>query len=103
MDKVLGPEMGRFVRELHEEHGVIFHLDDSATAMKAGASPARAAATLEADLVITGVGVRPRLALAEKAGLAVDRGVTVNAYLETSDPDDPGGGRYRALARSAYR
>ncbi|MES2294086.1 MAG: FAD-dependent oxidoreductase [Pseudomonadota bacterium] len=85
MEKILGAEMGRFVRALHEDHGVIFHLEDSAVAFEGKTVRLKSGGGLEADLVIAGVGVRPRIQLAEKAGLAIDRGVMVNAYLETSD------------------
>ena len=87
MERILGPQMGDFVRSLHEEHGVIFHLEDTATAIDARQVTLKSGGTINADLVVVGVGVRPRLTLAEKAGLATDRGVMVNAYLETSVPD----------------
>ncbi len=86
MERILGPEMGDFVRALHEEHGVIFHLGDTVTAIEGKRATLKSGGTLEADLVVVGVGVRSRLALAEKAGLAIDRGVTVDKYLETSAP-----------------
>lgn len=86
MERVLGPAMGDFVRSLHEEHGVIFHLGDTVTAIDGKRATLKSGSVIEADFVVVGVGVRPRLALAEKAGLAIDRGVTVNAYLETSVP-----------------
>jgi len=86
MERVLGPEMGDFVRSLHEEHGVVFHLGDTVTNIEGKRATLKNGGAIEADLVVVGVGVRPRLSLAEKAGLAIDRGVTVNAYLETSAP-----------------
>jgi len=84
MERILGAQMGDFVRSLHEEHGVIFHLEDTATAIDARQVTLKRGGSINADLVVVGVGVRPRLALAEKAGLAIDRGVLVNEYLETS-------------------
>ena len=86
MERVLGPAMGDFVRALHEEHGVIFHLGDTVTSIDGKRATLKSGGVIEADVVVVGVGVRPRLALAEKAGLATDRGVTVDAYLETGVP-----------------
>jgi NADPH-dependent 2,4-dienoyl-CoA reductase/sulfur reductase-like enzyme len=76
--------MGDFVRALHEEHGVIFNLGDTVVAMDGKRATLKSGGVLEADLVVVGVGVRPRLGLAEQAGLKIDRGVAVNAFLETS-------------------
>jgi apoptosis-inducing factor 3 len=86
MERVLGPELGDFVRQLHEQHGVIFHLGDTASAIEARQVTLNSGGTIAADLVVVGVGVRPRLALAEKAGLTLDRGVMVDACLQASVP-----------------
>ena len=86
MERILGPQMGDFVRTLHEEHGVVFHLEDAANAIDGNRVSLQGGSTLEADFVVAGIGVRPRMELAERAGLTVDRGVVVNAYLETSAP-----------------
>ena len=86
MERILGPQMGDFVRTLHEEHGVVFHLGDAANAIDGNQVSLKGGSTLAADLVVAGIGVRPRIELAERAGLTVDRGVVVNAYLETSAP-----------------
>ena len=86
MEKVLGPEVGNFMRKLHEEHGVTFHLGTTATAIDGRSVMLKNGEKLQADLVVVGIGVRPSISLAERAGLAVDRGVVVNEYLESSIP-----------------
>ncbi len=86
MERILGPGLGRFVQALHEEHGVVFHLRDKASGFEGGRLTLEGGTVLEADLVVAGVGVRPRVELAEASGLALDRGVSVDAYLETSSP-----------------
>jgi NADPH-dependent 2,4-dienoyl-CoA reductase/sulfur reductase-like enzyme/nitrite reductase/ring-hydroxylating ferredoxin subunit len=86
MEKVLGPHIGRFIRKLHEEHGVTFHLGTTATAIEDRSVRLQNGENIPADLVVIGIGVRPATALAEQAGLAVDRGVSVTEYLETSAP-----------------
>jgi apoptosis-inducing factor 3 len=87
MERILGAQIGDFVRALHEGHGVIFHLEDTVVAIEQKRVKLNSGGALGADLVVVGVGVRPRIAIAEKAGLALDRGVAVDAYLKTSAPD----------------
>ena len=86
LERVLGRELGVFVRELHESHGVAFHLGKTVDHVDGSRVTLSDATELEADFVVVGVGVRPSIALAEQAGLAIDRGITVDAYLETSAP-----------------
>jgi NADPH-dependent 2,4-dienoyl-CoA reductase/sulfur reductase-like enzyme len=87
MERILGPQMGDFVRGLHQERGVVFHLEDTAVAIEERQVKLRSGFVLDADFVVAGVGVRPRIALAEGAGLTIHHGVVVNAYLETSAPE----------------
>jgi NADPH-dependent 2,4-dienoyl-CoA reductase/sulfur reductase-like enzyme/nitrite reductase/ring-hydroxylating ferredoxin subunit len=84
MEKVLGTEVGGFIRRMHEQHGVTFHLGASPKLIDADGVTLDTGKRLDADLVVIGVGVKPNLALAQEAGLAIDRGVVVDAYLQTS-------------------
>jgi apoptosis-inducing factor 3 len=84
LERILGAEYGDMIKALHEEHGVIFHLEDTVSEIAGADVTLKSGGKLRADLVVVGVGVRPRLQLAESAGLTIDRGVVVNEYLESS-------------------
>ena len=86
LERVMGPQLGDFIRKLHEEHGVRFHLEHKPAAIRAGGVTLDSGERLAADLVVVGIGVRPNVELAQAAGLTIDRGVTVNERLETSAP-----------------
>ena len=83
---MLGAQLGALARSVHEEHGVVFHLGDTATTIDGNRVKLTSGGTLEADLVVAGIGVRPRTKLAEDTGLTIDRGISVDAHLETSAP-----------------
>ena len=86
LERVLGPDLSAFVRALHEEKGVVFHLGTTASEIRAGEVHLSDGTTVPADLVVAGIGVRPAVQLMEAAGLKVDRGVVVGPTLETSVP-----------------
>jgi rubredoxin-NAD+ reductase len=84
-------EAGEFVRERLAALGVRFHFGRAPKSVEH--SPEGFNVTLEdgtridADVVLSAVGLRPRTALAETAGLAVNRGIVVDRFLATSAPD----------------
>jgi NADPH-dependent 2,4-dienoyl-CoA reductase/sulfur reductase-like enzyme len=86
LESKLGPGLGGFIKRLHEAHGVSFHLGRTVKGFDGVRLVLDDNTTLEADLVILGVGVKPRLTLAQAAGLHVDKGVIVDAGMRTSDP-----------------
>jgi NADPH-dependent 2,4-dienoyl-CoA reductase/sulfur reductase-like enzyme/nitrite reductase/ring-hydroxylating ferredoxin subunit len=86
LQKTLGRELGNFIREIHEAHGVKFYLGRTPATIKDRHVQLDDGTILDCDLVVVGIGVRPNVALAEKAGIATDNGVMVNEFLETNIP-----------------
>jgi apoptosis-inducing factor 3 len=86
LERIMGAEIGEFVRATHEQHGVVFHLGNTVEAITSFGVVLSSGVKVACDLMVVGIGVKPRLELAERAGLAVDRGVLVDEFLETTAP-----------------
>jgi NADPH-dependent 2,4-dienoyl-CoA reductase/sulfur reductase-like enzyme/nitrite reductase/ring-hydroxylating ferredoxin subunit len=84
MEHVLGREVGRFITGLHQDQGVVFHLRSVAKVFDGKVLTLEDGTRVAADLLIVGAGVTPRTALAVAAGLAVQDGILVDPYLQTS-------------------
>ncbi|MEO9133050.1 MAG: FAD-dependent oxidoreductase [Sphingomonas sp.] len=84
MERILGPRVGRYLRELHEANGVTFHLGATASAIDKREVTLDTGERIDADLVVIGIGAQAETGLAERAGLAVENGVLVDEFLETN-------------------
>jgi NADPH-dependent 2,4-dienoyl-CoA reductase/sulfur reductase-like enzyme/nitrite reductase/ring-hydroxylating ferredoxin subunit len=84
LERVMGREIGEFLRGLHEERGVAFHMGRTASSIDDKAVTLGSGEILPADLVVAGVGVRLDPELTSHAGLAWGGGLHVDEYLETS-------------------
>ena len=87
LERVLGKDLGAMIKTLHQQQGVKFHLGRKLARIDAKAVSLDDGTSIPADFVVVGIGVRPRLDLAQQAGLAIHRGVVVDAYLRTSASD----------------
>ena len=90
LGRALGDEMGGIYAEIHREHGVelltgeaIDRFEGSGRVERVVGASGRA---IDCDFVVVGVGIEPATELAEEAGLAVDNGIVVDEYAETSVP-----------------
>jgi 3-phenylpropionate/trans-cinnamate dioxygenase ferredoxin reductase subunit len=86
LEHVFGPEIGTFYRDLHVAEGVDVLTNARLQAVDGRTVRLEDGRTLDADLVVAGIGVQPRTELAEAAGLEVGNGVLVSERLETSVP-----------------
>jgi 3-phenylpropionate/trans-cinnamate dioxygenase ferredoxin reductase subunit len=91
LERVLGPEVGAIYRDIHADHGVRMLLGTGVAAFEGDGKVERVRTTdgvaLECDLVVVGVGVRPRTDVAAAAGIAVEDGIVVDEHLRTSALD----------------
>jgi 3-phenylpropionate/trans-cinnamate dioxygenase ferredoxin reductase subunit len=90
LERVLGPEVGAVYRDVHRDHGVQLLLGTGVEGFHGDGSVQRVRTsdgrTLECDFVVVGIGVMPRVELAERAGLKTDDGIVVDQALATSAP-----------------
>ena len=84
-EKILGAEVGAWAQFVHEDKGVIFHVGRQVRAYEDGLLAMDQGFPIAADIIVLGVGVKPRVALAEAAGLRVDDGVVVDDRLCAAD------------------
>ncbi|HET6345053.1 MAG TPA: FAD-dependent oxidoreductase, partial [Myxococcota bacterium] len=85
-ERSLGAALGERLQRAHEAKGTTFHLGQRPASIDVQAVTLTDGTKLPADLVVVGIGVRPNTTLAQSLGVAIDRGIVVDPYLETTVP-----------------
>jgi len=87
-ERIFGPEIGEFYRDVHAQHGIELHLGDGLEAFEGDGAVQRvrtsAGKVIECDFAAVGIGVAPRTELARGAGLEIDNGITVDEHLQSA-------------------
>jgi len=90
-ERIFGPEIGSFYRDVHVQHGVELLLGEDVDSFEGNGTVARVRTaggrTVDCDFAVVGIGVSPRTELAHDAGLEVDNGILVDEKLQTSMPN----------------
>ena len=87
LEKVFGRELSDLVSEAHARKGVRLHLGSRVARIDDKQVLLHGGERIDADILVVGIGVEPRVQLAEVARLTLDRGVVVNSHLQSSDPN----------------
>jgi 3-phenylpropionate/trans-cinnamate dioxygenase ferredoxin reductase component len=90
-ERIFGPEIGSFYRDVHASHDVELFLGEGVSAFEGDQTLRRVRTdggrSIECDFVVVGIGVTPRVELAQQAGLELDNGIVVDERLQTSAPN----------------
>jgi 3-phenylpropionate/trans-cinnamate dioxygenase ferredoxin reductase subunit len=86
--RLLPPALSEFVTGYYRDKGVEVLTGQSVSAVAGTSVSLGSGATLEADVVVAGLGIVPNVDLAEAAGFAVSNGVVVDEYGHVGGRDD---------------
>lgn len=88
LGRLVPEEIGGTLQQALAEQGVFWHLGRTAASVDRADQGLRVTlsdgAAIDAAVVLSAVGLQPRTALAQQAGLAVGRGISVDSLLQTS-------------------
>jgi 3-phenylpropionate/trans-cinnamate dioxygenase ferredoxin reductase subunit len=91
LKRVASPQVSEFYQRLHTEEGIDIRLNTQAAELTGDGTVARVicadGSAIDADMAIIGIGVIANTELAAEAGLAIDNGILVNEFAQTSHPD----------------